>query len=207
MRALVIIVDEYAELADDAPEATSDADSIARRGRAVAVTLIAATQRPTQKAMGQGALRSQTDVRISFRVRERKDVDLILGQGMLSAGWHAHTLNAPGMFLISAPGRDIPTPSAGMRASSATAQAPAPTRPSRSCGPRCHSPARWHLGAGPDERYRHGPPLGVLPPPRTARHRPRHPDPARELAHHRARQLRWVTATDLVHVHASRVCT
>jgi hypothetical protein len=86
MPALVIIVDEYAELAEAAPEATTDADSIARRGRAVAVTLVAATQRPTQKAMGQGALRSQMDVRICFRVRERKDVDLILGQGMLTAG-------------------------------------------------------------------------------------------------------------------------
>ncbi|WP_243716985.1 FtsK/SpoIIIE domain-containing protein [Actinomadura sp. KC345] len=106
--ALVIIVDEYAELADDAPEAASDTDSIARRGRAVAVTLIAATQRPTQKAMGKGAVRSQMDVRVSFRVRERKDVDLILGQGMLSAGWHAHTLNAPGKFLLSAPEHDTP---------------------------------------------------------------------------------------------------
>jgi S-DNA-T family DNA segregation ATPase FtsK/SpoIIIE len=100
--ALVIIVDEYAELADDAPEAMADADSIARLGRAVAVSLIAATQRPTQKAMGQGAVRSQMDVRISFRVRERKDVDLILGQGMLAAGWHAQALDAPGKFLISA---------------------------------------------------------------------------------------------------------
>jgi DNA segregation ATPase FtsK/SpoIIIE-like protein len=72
------------------------------------VTLIAATQRPTQKAMGQGALRSQMDVRICFRVRERKDVDLILGQGMLGAGWLAHKLNAPGKFLISAPEHDIP---------------------------------------------------------------------------------------------------
>ncbi len=108
MPALMIIVDEYAELADDAPDATRDADSIGRRGRAVAVTLIAATQRPTQKAMGQGALRSQMDVRISFRVRERKDVELILGQGMLAAGWYAHTLNAPGKFLISAPEHDTP---------------------------------------------------------------------------------------------------
>jgi hypothetical protein len=106
--ALVIIVDEYAELAESAPEATGDADSIARRGRAVAVTLIAATQRPTQKAMGQGALRSQMDVRICFRVRERRDVDLILGQGMLAAGWQAHKLNAPGKFLISAPEHDTP---------------------------------------------------------------------------------------------------
>src|ERR1700689_100173 len=108
MPALVIIVDEYAELVESAAEATGDADSIARRGRAVAVTLIAATQRPTQRAMGQGALRSQMDIRVCFRVRERKDVDLILGQGMLSAGWQAHTLNAPGKFLISAPEHDTP---------------------------------------------------------------------------------------------------
>jgi len=108
MPALVIVIDEYAELTDDAPEATQDTDSISRRGRAVAVTLVAATQRPTQKAMGQGAVRSQMDVRISFRVRERKDVDLILGQGMLTAGWTAHTLNAPGKFLVSSPEHDTP---------------------------------------------------------------------------------------------------
>jgi S-DNA-T family DNA segregation ATPase FtsK/SpoIIIE len=108
MPALVVVIDEYAELSDDAPDAIKHADSIARRGRAVAVNLVAATQRPTQKAMGQGAVRSQMDVRISFRVRERKDVDLILGQGMLVAGWHAHTLNAPGKFLIAAAEHDTP---------------------------------------------------------------------------------------------------
>jgi hypothetical protein len=106
--ALVIIVDEYAELTESAPGAATDADSIGRRGRAVAVTLVAATQRPTQKAMGQGALRSQMDIRICFRVRERRDTDLILGQGMLAAGWQPHTLNAPGKFLISAPEHDTP---------------------------------------------------------------------------------------------------
>ena len=72
------------------------------------MTLVAATQRPTQKAMGQGAVRSQMNLRICFRVRERRDVDLILGQGMLNAGWHAHTLNAPGKFLISSPEYHIP---------------------------------------------------------------------------------------------------
>ncbi len=108
MPALVILIDEYAELVDDAPGAVRHADSIARRGRAVAVSLIAATQRPTQKAMGHGAVRSQMDVRICFRVRERKDVDLILGQGMLAAGWQAHTLDAPGKFLVSAAEHDTP---------------------------------------------------------------------------------------------------
>jgi hypothetical protein len=58
--------------------------------------------------MGQGAVRSQMDLRICFRVREPRDVDLILGQGMLRAGWDAHNLNAPGKFLISAPGHDQP---------------------------------------------------------------------------------------------------
>jgi hypothetical protein len=53
--ALVIIIDEYAELAGDAPDTMSDTDTIARLGRAPAVTLVAATQRPTQKVMGQAA--------------------------------------------------------------------------------------------------------------------------------------------------------
>jgi FtsK/SpoIIIE family len=106
--ALVIVIDEYAELASLVPGAASDTDTVARLGRAVAVTLIAATQRPTQQAMGQRAVRSQMDVRIAFRVRERRDTDLILGPGMLAAGWHAHTLNAPGKFLVSAPEYDTP---------------------------------------------------------------------------------------------------
>jgi S-DNA-T family DNA segregation ATPase FtsK/SpoIIIE len=103
--ALLIVVDEYAEL----PEESHDcADSIARRGRAVAVNLIAATQRPTQHAMGKHAVRSQMDVRICLRVRERRDVDLVLGQGSFNSGWHAHALTQPGTFLISAPEHTSP---------------------------------------------------------------------------------------------------
>jgi hypothetical protein len=41
--------------------ALSDTDSITRLGRAVAVNVIAATQRPTHKPMGQGAVRSRMD--------------------------------------------------------------------------------------------------------------------------------------------------
>jgi len=108
MPALVIIIDEYAELSEEAPEAMHYTDEIARLGRALAVTLVAATQRPTQKVMGQGAVRSQMDLRICFRVREPRDVDLVMGQGMLKAGWNAHKLNAPGKFLVSAPEHDVP---------------------------------------------------------------------------------------------------
>ncbi|GAB1690791.1 FtsK/SpoIIIE domain-containing protein [Krasilnikovia sp. M28-CT-15] len=106
--ALVIVIDEYAELADTAPAAVTYAESVARRGRAVAVDLLAATQRPTQKAMGGGALRSQMSVRVCLRVRERRDVDLILDNGMLAAGWHAHTLDAPGKFYVLADGHNQP---------------------------------------------------------------------------------------------------
>ena len=110
MPAVVIVMAEYAELAAKAPAALGDAGLIARHGRAVAVTLIAATQQPAHKALGQDTVRPQMDTRICFRVRERRDVDLILGSGMLHAGWHAHTLNTPGEFLISAPRHTTPKP-------------------------------------------------------------------------------------------------
>jgi DNA segregation ATPase FtsK/SpoIIIE, S-DNA-T family len=104
--ALIIITDEFAELPDETHE---KADSLARRGRAVAVNLIAATQKPTQAAMGQNtAVRSQMDVRICLRVREPRDTDLILGQGSLNSGWHAHKLTQPGEFLISDPEHGTP---------------------------------------------------------------------------------------------------
>lgn len=103
--AIVIIVDEYAELTDESHDC---ADPIARRGRAVAVNLIAATQRPTQQAMGRQAVRSQMDVRICLRVRERRDADLVLGQGAYLAGWHPHTLTQPGTFLVSDPEHTTP---------------------------------------------------------------------------------------------------
>ena len=83
---------------------------IVRLGRALTVSLIAATQRPTQKAMGAGAARSQMDLRICFRVRGRRMWDLILGQGMLRAGWDAHNVNAPGKFLVSASRPSGPAP-------------------------------------------------------------------------------------------------
>ena len=104
--ALIIIADEYAELPDDAQKSS---DSVARRGRAVAVNLIAATQRPTQAAMGKNtAVRSQMDIRICLRVREPRDADLILGQGSVNSGWHAHKLTKPGEFLISGPEHAMP---------------------------------------------------------------------------------------------------
>jgi S-DNA-T family DNA segregation ATPase FtsK/SpoIIIE len=129
--ALVVVIDEYAELPE---QAMGYADSIARRGRAVGVTLLVATQRPTQKAMGHGAVRSQMDVRVCLRVRERRDADLILGQGMQAAGWSAESLNAPGKFLISAPEHDQPRRARAYHLTDAAVQATAGTN-------RAHRPS------------------------------------------------------------------
>lgn len=68
---------------------------------AIAAASITLTQIPAQwnaeSAQGQASPR-----------REPRDVDLVLGQGMLRSGWDAHNLNAPGKFLVSASGHDRP---------------------------------------------------------------------------------------------------
>jgi len=45
---------------------------------------------------------------MSLRVRERRSVDLILDQGLLAAGWHAHTLDGPVKFYVLAEGHAQP---------------------------------------------------------------------------------------------------
>jgi hypothetical protein len=82
MPAMVIVIDEYAELADRAPAALADADFIAWRGRASAVTLVAAISRSAHKALDRGAVWSQMDIRICF--------------------------DGPGQLLISAPEHTTP---------------------------------------------------------------------------------------------------
>jgi DNA segregation ATPase FtsK/SpoIIIE, S-DNA-T family len=154
--ALVVAVDEYAELPDDAHP---HADSVARLGRAVAVTLLAATQRPTQKAMGYGAVRSQMDNRLCLRVRERRDADLVLGQGMYAAGWRPDLLDAPGKLLISAPEHTVPRPARAYLMTDADVEAvaaahattrPVPIEPpDEPTGPVLHLPPRNH-GTDPD---------------------------------------------------------
>ena len=54
------------------------------------------------------AVRSQMDIRICLRVREKRDADLVPGPGAVNAGWHAHQLTQPGEFLISDPGHTAP---------------------------------------------------------------------------------------------------
>jgi len=98
--ALVVPVDELAELVEQLPDAATSLDSIARLGRKTAVTLLVATQRPTQQALGGGALRAQLTVRVCLRVTEPADGELILGRGKAKQGYRPDLLDAPGKLLV-----------------------------------------------------------------------------------------------------------
>jgi DNA segregation ATPase FtsK/SpoIIIE, S-DNA-T family len=97
--ALVLPVDELAELVEQLPDAATYLDSISRLGRKTAVTLLVATQRPTQEALGGGALRAQLTVRVCLRVTEPADGELILGRGKARQGYRPDLLDAPGKLL------------------------------------------------------------------------------------------------------------
>jgi DNA segregation ATPase FtsK/SpoIIIE, S-DNA-T family len=97
--AVVLPVDELAELVEQLPDAATSLDSIARLGRKTAVTLLIATQRPTQEALGGGALRAQLTVRVCLRVTEPADGELILGRGKAKQGYRPDLLDAPGKLL------------------------------------------------------------------------------------------------------------
>jgi S-DNA-T family DNA segregation ATPase FtsK/SpoIIIE len=98
--AIVLPIDELAELVEQLPDAASLLDTIARKGRKTAITLLVATQRPTQEALGGGALRAQLTVRICLRVTEPADGELILGRGKAKLGYRPDLLDAPGKLLV-----------------------------------------------------------------------------------------------------------
>jgi S-DNA-T family DNA segregation ATPase FtsK/SpoIIIE len=98
--AIVLPVDELAELVEQLPAAAGLLDTIARKGRKTAITLLVATQRPTQEALGGGALRAQLTVRVCLRVTEPADGELVLGRGKSRLGYRPDLLDAPGKLLV-----------------------------------------------------------------------------------------------------------
>jgi S-DNA-T family DNA segregation ATPase FtsK/SpoIIIE len=98
--AIVLPVDELAELVEQLPDAADRLDTIARKGRKTAISLLVATQRPTQEALGGGALRAQLTVRVCLRVTEPADGELILGRGKSRLGYRPDLLDAPGKLLV-----------------------------------------------------------------------------------------------------------
>jgi DNA segregation ATPase FtsK/SpoIIIE, S-DNA-T family len=182
--AVVLPVDELAELIEQLPAAAAYLDSIARLGRKTAVTLLVATQRPTQEALGGGALRAQLTVRVCLRVTEPADGELILGRGKAKQGYRPDLLDAPGKLLAWDPpdhtrpvpakaytldrsriraivnGAQAPVPELESDSAAVLAEPAIPDQPPPELGtapePRTTPPARERSQAG-DE------PLAVLP--------------------------------------------
>jgi S-DNA-T family DNA segregation ATPase FtsK/SpoIIIE len=113
--AIVIVVDEQAELAkaDSKTLKLSDAqDTVARTGRALAVTQVLALQRAIQSELGSAVVRQQAGIKILMRVEEPEEADVILGNGSAAAGWTPDRLGQDGSFLIRAKqqGLNVPRP-------------------------------------------------------------------------------------------------
>lgn len=110
--AIVVVVDEQAEMAAaDKKLGLVDAEeTIARTGRALAVTGIFALQRALQAELGSDVIRQQSRVRISCRVEEAKEADLVFGAGAAAAGWRPDRLGREGSFLIRAQHQGLVVP-------------------------------------------------------------------------------------------------
>ncbi len=73
---LVVVVDEFAALADELPDFLDGLVDIARRGRSLGVHLVLATQRPSGVVTGQ--IRANTNLRLCLRVQDRSDsIDVV----------------------------------------------------------------------------------------------------------------------------------
>jgi S-DNA-T family DNA segregation ATPase FtsK/SpoIIIE len=78
--SLVIVVDEFAALAQDVPEFVDGVVDVAARGRSLGLHLILATQRPT--GVIKDNLRANTNLRIALRMADTDDSQDILGSPM-----------------------------------------------------------------------------------------------------------------------------
>ena len=90
---LVVIIDEFAALADELPDFLDGLVDIARRGRSLGVHLVLATQRPAGVVTGQ--IRANTNLRICLRVQDRSDSIDVLGQPDA-----AHLPSIPGRAIL-----------------------------------------------------------------------------------------------------------
>ncbi len=101
---IVVLVDEAAELPG---EAVSDLESVARRGRALGVLLVLATQYPTVDAVGSGQVRGQLRTRVAFRFARTAEATTVLAD-TTGRDPAAIRRDRPGCCYIEAAGADRP---------------------------------------------------------------------------------------------------
>ncbi len=117
IKPIVVVIDEFADLADVMSRTERDnfdlaLRRLAQRARNVGIHLILATQRPTTDIVN-GTLKSNLPCRVSFRLASQVDsrtildqggAEHLLGQGDMLVGWNGRILRLQGFYL---PDEDI----------------------------------------------------------------------------------------------------
>lgn len=78
--SLIIVVDEFAALANEVPEFVNGVVDVAQRGRSLGLHLVLATQRPA--GVIKDNLRANTNLRIALRMADESDSHDVLGDHM-----------------------------------------------------------------------------------------------------------------------------
>ncbi|MGW7090052.1 FtsK/SpoIIIE domain-containing protein [Streptomyces sp. NPDC054871] len=98
--AWFVFIDELAELVRRVPQASKLIESLLQVARFVGVTLVCATQSPSNRVFGGSTDgRQQYQLRIGLGAKESTTSNLIFGPGAYGDGWCLDELDAPGKFL------------------------------------------------------------------------------------------------------------
>lgn len=100
--AIVIVIDELADLISQHPETTASITRLAQRGREAGMHLIAGTQRPASAVLG-GIMKANFPARLVGRVLSPEDSKVATG----IAGQNAEALQGRGDFLLVGPAQTI----------------------------------------------------------------------------------------------------
>jgi hypothetical protein len=84
--------------------------TITAQGRALAVSVVIATQYPTNDALGDKLIAANMTAAVCLRVNKPAETNVALGPGAVSAGWLAHKISAskPGSLYLRAAGAEEP---------------------------------------------------------------------------------------------------
>jgi hypothetical protein len=98
--AIFVFIDELAELMRQLPGASGLLESLLQVARFTGITLICATQSPSNRVFGGNTDgRQQYQVRIGLGAKESTTANLIFGPGAYGNGWCLDELEGPGYFL------------------------------------------------------------------------------------------------------------
>lgn len=78
---IVVVVDEYADLAETSPGVEDHINRLGAKARAAGIHLIIATQRPSSDIL-DGAIKANLPARISFKLQTSSDYTTVFGTGM-----------------------------------------------------------------------------------------------------------------------------